>query len=667
MILREATIRNIKSFYPSVTVEFTDDKGINLYVGPNSSGKSNLFEILQGAINNVFYFHCNIILNDKRTDKTSPYYDINYKIRRDERNADNYNNNIIDKHFNHLDEPSSIDLKWKINEADIDSVNQSLKHKDKLLKYIRENVVDEFGLIGVLENVKSKSIMKGLANKYLHISIINDQQTTITNLEDFTEKQKTHLSDFLELIRHINVFYELSGIYSALSLAPQSRYIGPHREVGSIHPSSFIDLSGLGTYEDVFSKGINANRDSGYTSVSTAPQRLASLVEKKDTQTLLDYNRYLKEYLKSKAIVAKNDVLHKIEYIVDFKRLNGSPMKLSSGEREFFSLISSLILSKIKDGVIFIDEPELHLHYKWQTTIMQLIEDLSNEYNLQFFVVTHSPQFINPSSIKYINHVKMRDGITIIDKPTRSILDNAKAKSLLLLLSSTNSERAFFSDKVVLVEGVSDMLVYTKIISIIQDRLKSKENIEVIPVMSKNNLLAYKNILSAWNIPCFAIGDFDFMNEAIKAFAKLLKLDTTAIAGLRAEIKRLNPVSAKKLKKVLSEESKDGMRFIDILLSKDSIPSKDFNESMDSLLTYLLTERAIKAQKNATLSQGLKDFIVSVASNENVFILRAGSLENYFKHYASEKLNNADEIVQHLSKVPAELSTIFRQIINSPS
>jgi predicted ATPase len=65
---------------------------------------------------------------------------------------------------------------------------------------------------------------------------------------------------------------------------------------------------------------------------------------------------------------------------------------LSSGELEIFIMLGWFAINDFKDGIIFIDEPELHLHPKWQAAIIPALRAILPE--TQFIIATHSPQVI---------------------------------------------------------------------------------------------------------------------------------------------------------------------------------------------------------------------------------------------------------------------------------
>ena len=83
-----------------------------------------------------------------------------------------------------------------------------------------------------------------------------------------------------------------------------------------------------------------------------------------------------------------------------FKTITGEIVtidKLSSGEKQLYARVISLLILEPKNSIILIDEPELSLHPSWQQIILNVYKNIGE--NNQFFIATHSPHII--ASAKY--------------------------------------------------------------------------------------------------------------------------------------------------------------------------------------------------------------------------------------------------------------------------
>ncbi len=74
---------------------------------------------------------------------------------------------------------------------------------------------------------------------------------------------------------------------------------------------------------------------------------------------------------------------------------------LSAGQLELFLFLASLVLNDDREGIVFIDEPELHLDPQWHAPIVRTLMD--RQPRAQFIVATHSPE-IYAAAMSYERH-----------------------------------------------------------------------------------------------------------------------------------------------------------------------------------------------------------------------------------------------------------------------
>jgi predicted ATP-binding protein involved in virulence len=103
--------------------------------------------------------------------------------------------------------------------------------------------------------------------------------------------------------------------------------------------------------------------------------------------------------------------------------------QLSSGEKSLLTLVSDLarrlsianpVLTdpRLGQGVVLIDEVELHLHPRWQRKLLPSLERTFP--NCQFIVTTHSPQVISEVQPECIYLLERKDGETVARRPEAS-------------------------------------------------------------------------------------------------------------------------------------------------------------------------------------------------------------------------------------------------------
>ena len=66
--------------------------------------------------------------------------------------------------------------------------------------------------------------------------------------------------------------------------------------------------------------------------------------------------------------------------------------QLSSGEKQMLVILLTVLVQDNKPAIIFMDEPEISLHFDWQKKLLQYIRELNP--NAQVILATHSPAVI---------------------------------------------------------------------------------------------------------------------------------------------------------------------------------------------------------------------------------------------------------------------------------
>ena len=68
------------------------------------------------------------------------------------------------------------------------------------------------------------------------------------------------------------------------------------------------------------------------------------------------------------------------------------PYQLSSGEKQMLIILLTVLVQNREHYVLFMDEPEVSLHFEWQKQIVTLVRDLNP--NVQVVLTTHSPAVV---------------------------------------------------------------------------------------------------------------------------------------------------------------------------------------------------------------------------------------------------------------------------------
>ena len=68
------------------------------------------------------------------------------------------------------------------------------------------------------------------------------------------------------------------------------------------------------------------------------------------------------------------------------------PYQLSAGEKQILAILLTVLVEDNQPYVLFMDEPEISLHFEWQKRLIDLVLQLNP--NLQIIMTTHSPAVV---------------------------------------------------------------------------------------------------------------------------------------------------------------------------------------------------------------------------------------------------------------------------------
>ena len=69
-----------------------------------------------------------------------------------------------------------------------------------------------------------------------------------------------------------------------------------------------------------------------------------------------------------------------------------SPYQLSAGEKQILAILLTVLVEDNQSYVLFMDEPEISLHFEWQKQLIGLVLQLNP--NIQIIMTTHSPAVV---------------------------------------------------------------------------------------------------------------------------------------------------------------------------------------------------------------------------------------------------------------------------------
>ena len=214
--------------------------------------------------------------------------------------------------------------------------------------------------------------------------------------------------------------------------------------------------------------------------------------------TQLDnFKRILKQHF-PKISATKNalDIRYENDGLYEGKR-RVTIDRLGSGFQRIFTML--LYIFHPQYSIVMIGEPEIHLH---PAIAKKLLWAMQNSNAGQVLFTTHSPLFITPVTLPQVVRVTKHDNTT---EAVALSQINYNYKRLIQELNADNLEM-FFTDEVVLVEGVSDKLL---IRGLIDKFYKGDKDIKVIQAHGKGNINIYADLLKIFKIPFTVVLDRD--------------------------------------------------------------------------------------------------------------------------------------------------------------
>ncbi|MDD6552482.1 MAG: AAA family ATPase [Prevotellaceae bacterium] len=80
-----------------------------------------------------------------------------------------------------------------------------------------------------------------------------------------------------------------------------------------------------------------------------------------------------------------------------------TPYQLSSGEKQMLCILLTVLVEDQKPYVLFMDEPEVSLHFEWQKRLINLILKLNPQ--VQLIMTTHSPAVVMDGWMDHVTEV----------------------------------------------------------------------------------------------------------------------------------------------------------------------------------------------------------------------------------------------------------------------
>lgn len=201
--------------------------------------------------------------------------------------------------------------------------------------------------------------------------------------------------------------------------------------------------------------------------------------------------------------------------------VSASPEERSEGFNWFLSFFVQLSIEaqkQLKNTLILLDDPAIHLHPKGQKDFLAILEEIGK--NNQVIYTTHSPFLINknfPGRIRLL--VKEDKGTLINNKP----YSNDKLRFWEPLRSAIGvslGDSLFLGGKNLIVEGVSDQIILTGFnhkFAAIGNSYIDLEKIAIVPGMGADSVVYMAILASSERLPTMILLDSDEKGDSVAA------------------------------------------------------------------------------------------------------------------------------------------------------
>lgn len=453
MYISHITVKGFRNFKYS-EIEFND--GINVLIGHNNAGKTNLLKALQLVIEphyryrrlNVNDFNRDISLEDLKSQSPSVTISVTFR------------NSCIE--YNEQEEDLRVIANWLTSMENGYTAMLTYRfylpaEKEDDYKTAMADVEDIKNGWSILEN----DFLRYYVYKLLAGSLDAPMQPEMDKLERFDFQ-------FLGALRNVedDIFYGRSSML---------------KDVLNFFIDYGVKTKGERTEEEKESELKEVRKNFGNEATALMTSLLERLSEGKDVmldyahETGASFNNALPDF---KSTLTEQDLFSALKLIVKY----GEDIEISATHNGlgYNNLIyMSLLLAKMQadaDGsymgdnakvypILAIEEPEAHLHPAMQYKFLKFLDkNLKVDHKVrQIFITTHSSQITAAVKLDDIICLhKGEDGVTNVCYPGKVFTDSdedKKSKNYVQRFLDATKSDMLFARKIILVEGIAEELL----------------------------------------------------------------------------------------------------------------------------------------------------------------------------------------------------------------
>ena len=392
MYLKSLNIKNFRAI-KDTTIEF--NKGLNILIGPNNSGKTTIIDALR------------ICLSRGENPKNVKKEDF-YKI----------GNNLKDKNYLTIEFNLSFGIDDEFEKAlFIELFNPKNKSLDinYTFNYNLEQDKVDHAIYGG-EN-KDNNFSNEIFNfiKIIYLSALRDANRYLT-----PGRQNILSSFFSELVSEDEKEEMMEEINGFIVDSKISKFITRSNE-GHVQ-THFKEM----TFEDDIIK----------LSIAPIDQEFDSFTKNLKIQLPFGNSNYLELYQNGMGynnLIYISVLLGHLDYLKKIK------------EKDSYTSLC-------------IEEPEAHLHPQLQNSFFRYLNEINRISNLQLFITSHSPTLTSKADLKSLILVQ-NTGVNVVTHNLIKSFPNEENQNFLKKFLDVTKSQLLFSKKVIFVEGISEALL----------------------------------------------------------------------------------------------------------------------------------------------------------------------------------------------------------------
>ena len=623
MYISKLIIKNYKSIKDEV---FLFNKGINILVGKNNAGKSNIVSALNEILGDKYG---STSYEDKifYTNGTSTL-EKNFKIIAEIDEIKNLDYSLLD---NIKKSTGLINITEYFNENEEKFESEWLIKDDDELK---ENYPELFNFRGtnLLEWKKKeelKDIFDNTKKLWIYKYYNKDDDTNLYNI--ILKIEETIESPFSPIIKR-DKYYRMLYINPNIKATLMTSLLIPAFRT----TETTLKITKWSWYGKLLQKKWN---DSCKTEHQEAIDKVSNELRKTIGNVFADLkndiNSQLKKTLSLMNVSIDISMLeNKSEDYYKNIRLSVDDGIETPLENKGSGLQSLIMIELFKfyckifnqASLLILEEPELFLHPHAKRMLSDILIDFIGNDQNQIIITTHSEEFLHNVDIENINVIRKTSKGTKKSRISKENYgDGKELQKLKIELQHKNAEM-FFAEKVILVEGEEQILIPEMIKKIYGKNILNNNDISIVKVGGKSYFGIYRKVLDDLNIKNYIIADYDIINREL---APLLTVEEKQnLANIRTRIPQQLKTSSSIKKETSSRDWESLVREIEKIIKEQKYDAS-LKDVWETFRDRIYTKDGL-SELDDTLKEEIIKFIYSLY-DKNIFIMQKGELEDYYK------------------------------------